>query len=228
MDKKYIKENEIEIKYLRNQLTDDELEEFEVYLMDHPEVVDQLKLDSVLLENVLLRQASQDKGLQQRVWGYFVGVYKKLPTAGISISIMSFICGAIIVNSGSPQLTQVQYSMAARSGQQNDEVLEYYFPNSSFTFFSKDQMLVGFDLIQAFQGEFLVSIHNGFSGKGKPYRTLSFTSRAGPYSSTFVSLPVRYFTPGDYLIQIESENAAITGKALVRVIEEELVKSNEL
>jgi hypothetical protein len=49
MDKSYIEENEIEIKYLRNQLTADELEAFEVYLMENPEFLETLELDSLLL-----------------------------------------------------------------------------------------------------------------------------------------------------------------------------------
>lgn len=49
MDKKYIQENEIDIKYLRGQLSDDELELFEIYLMENPEYLDTLEVDSVLL-----------------------------------------------------------------------------------------------------------------------------------------------------------------------------------
>lgn len=46
MDKKYMQENEIAIKYLRNQLSDKELEAFEVYLIENPEVLETLELDS--------------------------------------------------------------------------------------------------------------------------------------------------------------------------------------
>ena len=48
MDRKYIEENEIEIKYLRNQLTPDQLEEFEVYLMENPEAIEGLELIETL------------------------------------------------------------------------------------------------------------------------------------------------------------------------------------
>jgi len=51
MDKKYIEENEIEIKYLRNQLSEKELEEFEVYLMEYPEAIADLRLDEILTIN---------------------------------------------------------------------------------------------------------------------------------------------------------------------------------
>jgi len=48
MDKQYIEDNEIGIKYLRGQLGDDELAEFETYLMDNPELLDQLAIDDIL------------------------------------------------------------------------------------------------------------------------------------------------------------------------------------
>ncbi|MFT6403170.1 MAG: hypothetical protein ACJA2D_002495 [Pseudohongiellaceae bacterium] len=59
MDKRYIEENEIEVKYLRNQLDPDELEEFEVYLMENPEMVDELKLDEVFIRNFAIESDIQ-------------------------------------------------------------------------------------------------------------------------------------------------------------------------
>jgi len=47
MDKQYIEDNEISIKYLRKQLTPEEVEEFEIYLMENPEALEQLDLDSL-------------------------------------------------------------------------------------------------------------------------------------------------------------------------------------
>jgi hypothetical protein len=48
MDKKYIEDNEIEIKYLRNQLNDEELEAFEIYLMEHPAALDSIDVSDLL------------------------------------------------------------------------------------------------------------------------------------------------------------------------------------
>lgn len=55
MDKKYIEDNEIEIKYLRKQLSPAELEEFEVYLMENPQAIDGLELDTLLMEDSSLK-----------------------------------------------------------------------------------------------------------------------------------------------------------------------------
>jgi len=57
MDRKYIEENEIEIKYLRNQLSDKELESFEGYLMENPEVLELLELDQVFSDNLHSKEA---------------------------------------------------------------------------------------------------------------------------------------------------------------------------
>ncbi len=51
MDKKYIEDNEIGIKYLRKQLVPEELEAFEIYLMENPEMVDELEVDILLMES---------------------------------------------------------------------------------------------------------------------------------------------------------------------------------
>lgn len=52
MDKKYIDENEIKIKYLRNQLNDRELELFEIYMLENPDLVDELNLSEVFIRNI--------------------------------------------------------------------------------------------------------------------------------------------------------------------------------
>jgi len=52
MDKIYIDENQIEIKYLRGQLSDKELEMFEVYLMENPSVLERLELEQVFTQTL--------------------------------------------------------------------------------------------------------------------------------------------------------------------------------
>lgn len=52
MDRKYIDENEIEIRYLRNQLTPQELEEFEVCLMENEDLLERLEIQQALHETL--------------------------------------------------------------------------------------------------------------------------------------------------------------------------------
>lgn len=53
MDRQYIDENDIVIKYLKNQLSDEELEVFEVYLMNNPDLIDQVFIDEQFLKSAM-------------------------------------------------------------------------------------------------------------------------------------------------------------------------------
>ncbi|MEP4299102.1 MAG: hypothetical protein ABJ340_05400, partial [Paraglaciecola sp.] len=52
MDDEYITQNDIIQKYLRNKLTPEETVEFEEYIMDKPHLLEQLELDSVMVETM--------------------------------------------------------------------------------------------------------------------------------------------------------------------------------
>ncbi len=52
MNQKYIEDNDIVIKYLRKQLTDQELEAFEVYLMENPQALEMLEVEQALVDSV--------------------------------------------------------------------------------------------------------------------------------------------------------------------------------
>lgn len=51
MDDKYIAENDVIKRYLKDKLTAEETTEFEEYILDKPELLEQLELDAVLVEN---------------------------------------------------------------------------------------------------------------------------------------------------------------------------------
>ncbi len=50
MDKKYIEENDIAMKYLRDRLTPEETDEFETHFLADEALLEQLELDSILLK----------------------------------------------------------------------------------------------------------------------------------------------------------------------------------
>lgn len=58
MDRKYIEENDIGRKYLRNLLSSKDCEAFELYLIENPDMVDQLELDQVMTEGLLDQPSS--------------------------------------------------------------------------------------------------------------------------------------------------------------------------
>ncbi|MFA3791539.1 hypothetical protein AB6T38_10505 [Aliiglaciecola sp. SL4] len=50
MDRDYIESNDITNRYMQGKLCAEECEEFEVYLMENSEIVEQLELDSILIK----------------------------------------------------------------------------------------------------------------------------------------------------------------------------------
>ena len=122
MDKKYIEENEIEIKYLRNQLSDKELEGFEVYLMENPETIDDLELDEILAINT---PSSVDRAIS------FAGIWRMFSLRKSLAHIATYALGGASVLLLLPSLennetmkgldvNQVVYLTATRSS--NDSV----------------------------------------------------------------------------------------------------------
>ena len=79
MDDDYINQNDIVKRYLHNKLTPEETLEFEVYILDKPELLEQLELDMVLIEtlpkvNVVEKQKREEKSeLKPSFWQVLLG-----------------------------------------------------------------------------------------------------------------------------------------------------------
>ncbi len=56
MDKGYIEQHDIAQKYLLGKLSLNELEAFEVYLMDNPDAIEELHLDTIFIEQKIAIQ----------------------------------------------------------------------------------------------------------------------------------------------------------------------------
>lgn len=69
MDKKYVDDNNIKRKYLRGLLAEDELVKFEIYLMDNPELVEELELEELLYRAMPQLENSQTSQ-QSWNWGF--------------------------------------------------------------------------------------------------------------------------------------------------------------
>ncbi len=52
MDKQYIEDNDIAAKYLRGDLTPEEASDFEIYLIDKPDLIEQLEMDGLLFKKL--------------------------------------------------------------------------------------------------------------------------------------------------------------------------------
>ncbi|TQV82943.1 hypothetical protein [Aliikangiella coralliicola] len=88
MDKTYIDENDIVAKYLRGQLTPEETIDFETYLIDKPELVELVEMDSVLykaLPEVKTKNKKNHIGRETRWFGVFS------PFSGLAAVLIVFV-----------------------------------------------------------------------------------------------------------------------------------------
>lgn len=97
MDDNYIAENNVAERYLQNKLPPEEAIEFEEYILDKPELLERLELDSILMENLpsaleetksVSSEPDEDKPSQlwEVIWG-----------KPIIHSALSFAFGVLIV-----------------------------------------------------------------------------------------------------------------------------------
>ncbi len=152
MDKRYIEDNEIEIKYLRNQLASEEAEEFEVYLMENPSFLEQLETTSVLMKEVPQVKPEAVTETEKRsllgsiltmkplLSGYIAGAMTVVGVIGIlSVSEPSV--------DNNPTFSKVVYLSPTRSvGEGITAFLEVEYPKSSVSENSNDQLVLMVDV----------------------------------------------------------------------------------
>jgi len=119
MDKRYIDEKEIGRKYLLNQLSVEDTEAFEIYLMDNPYMVEQLELDQILSKGLKEQNAqtvSKKKGILERLFNL---IHKPIP---IYVSVLAFFALIQIyylnrnAEISNIELTMINYSTEAVRG----------------------------------------------------------------------------------------------------------------
>lgn len=91
MDKQYIEENDIAVRYLRRQLTPEETLEFEAYLIDKPELVKKLELDNVLIKNMPRVMDMFEKNKPGKNWFIRLPWQASLATIAICFVAAQFI-----------------------------------------------------------------------------------------------------------------------------------------
>lgn len=210
MDKKYIDENEIEIKYLRNQLTTEELEEFEVFLIDNPELVEQLELDSTLLNGleVLKQNVKKPKPIFHKIFSFDM-----LP---IMASFMSGLLVVVLFQSWFGEnktaeilsSTQIEYLSGFRSASNTTTPeITIYLDSLDLELASKKRFVLSLD----------TNVEGGFSYVVEFYRVQSDQSNSinidkikGAISdnegSIGVVLKTNKYPPGKYEVRLVASN----------------------
>jgi len=113
MDKRYIDENDIGRKYLNNQLSVDDTEAFEIYLIDNPDMVEQLELDQIMSEGLQeqdVHAESKAKGLLERLIGLIskpIPVYAPVLAA---FALVPFLYMGQTTGTSNSELTMINYS----------------------------------------------------------------------------------------------------------------------
>ena len=155
MDKQYIQDNEIEIKYLRNQLTPEEVEEFEVYLMENPEAIENIELIEMIANTDV--SATEAKS---SFTDWVASCLRPLPVfAVVSAFLMGNLLPIVWTNSDTPGIAQIAYLADSRNS--NSEIniqAAYLFPNSSFNSSSGDRAILRIDVSSLNEGTKFVEI----------------------------------------------------------------------
>jgi DNA integrity scanning protein DisA with diadenylate cyclase activity len=208
MDKQHIEKNEIEIKYLRKQLSEEQLEEFEVYLMENPEMLEQLQLNQVLCDGVPEDQQSKSSisdlfsNIRQEV---FKPPYQLV--AGLSIGAISsfFVLSLGLFTPAYIELNQVGVLSQMRSAEdpwKGRSILE--FPARNFGVFSKDTFILSVPANIQLGESYRVNIYSEESGKKEISLGVN-ELQSDQYGTLFVVLKTQSFPPGVYRLEVSPD-----------------------
>ena len=203
MDKKYIQENEIDIKYLRGQLAEDELEQFEIYLMEHPDCLESIEIVSVFNETV-----SEGMNIRQRdgqAVNYLIATKQKfwssLRVAAIFLAGIGFmnIYSNIAPEQGD---TRIAYLSQLRSGNDYESIATINLPKSGFRFFS-DQKFV----IVVRTDDQSASSFEGLISSLDDQREISLgTIKPDQFGDVVLALNTRRFPAGKYRLRLMNKS----------------------
>ena len=93
MEKTYIDEHQIDQKYLRGQLTPEESAAFENYLMENETLVDQLELDTLMIQAMPQAVQPQDKTASTQRWWAFIATPMRASLATFVVCLLVFPFG---------------------------------------------------------------------------------------------------------------------------------------
>lgn len=209
MDKKYIEENEIEIKYLRKQLTDDELEAFEVYLMDNPDLIQGLELSQLMIDsdqNAIKTEGKSNlnffKQLLSKISVSLVGSY--------SLGVITASAFAILfANNWSAKnrqsFTQVAYLSQTRSLVKNDDSIPIFaFSEQGFNSSSHDNLVLSLDIGLTAQGEYKLIIRGPLNERSEAKITDKIERmKSDAFGNITLVRPVKMFETGVYEVGIQ-------------------------
>ena len=213
MDKKYIEENEIGVKYLRNQLASEELEEFEVYLMENPSLLYDLASDEVLANNLSKLEVSLDgatngeidyvnKTLVCKKFGWFDLSWLNAGALACTFLAGAFAMGLYERLLPQPANSKVIHLSVMRGEQSEDLVSTVKLPKVSFSRFSKQRFIVIFGTASQAQESMRARVTNLASIKTIELGRV----RADEFGDVILNLKVNRFPPARYRVELFKDN----------------------
>ena len=206
MDKKYITENEIDIKYLRNQLSPEELEAFEMYLMENPEMVDDLTINSVLIENIPKVDNKPSESLVSKLFQW------KVRSKDIKVGATAFAFGMVAMNlfvtstSTDKQSMQVLTINQVRSASPSAFAPSLELDRDAK---SNEQFVLLLDVSPERSGPYFVSVYRKSDDKQSDISRDAITSYTLPATNSDgylgVSLVKKNYTSGTYEIVLKHQ-----------------------
>ena len=169
MDKKYIEENEIEIKYLRNQLTPEEVEEFEVYLMENPEALESLELGQTFSDELPNLHNASSGSFLTRIKAFFKDNFLSAYSLGLLSAAVFFVGSNLTQFASTPKsnFSQVVYLSTTRSvSEEGKEFVNVEFPKSSFRSGNQDKLVLALDTGLLQEAEYEVFVESVLDSRG--------------------------------------------------------------
>ncbi len=118
MDREYILDNQVHLKYLKDQLSQDEREKFEIFLLDHPEFLELMNVDAVM-SSALSSDPSLDTTSGKPSWFSWLLRGKVL----VPLALVSVFAIAVVPFIGQQQIvepTTITYELRNLRSNAND------------------------------------------------------------------------------------------------------------
>jgi len=196
MDKKYIDDNAIRIKYLRNQLNAEELEQFEIYMLNNPDIIEELELDEVFLSKSEIQTPVTPSGpnllfsnrLLQSAFSMLVGV-------ALTFAFFSQ------TTSESPELGYLNLSTSSRGNLPSMEPVTIEFSSKSSRIFRPEKFLLVIPVEAGSSTPMRVEISDTNSKSGHSERVYS-DLKANVAGNIVLTLNAASYQPSIYKVSL--------------------------
>ncbi len=212
MDKKYVEENEIEIKYLRNQLTPEELEEFEVYLMENPEMVESLELHDYLSDAII----NDEFGVSEKPRNWKELLFSLPFERLVFFTFGALVMTTLLYKTPTSQPKTVYFSQTRSS----NTALEFRFPESSYSFWNSDQIIITVEISSLKSSGYKLTIFELHDDRENVVSNLD-NLNIDAFGNLTVLLEVGDYPPGKYRMLVSNQEVsnAISEFEFVTIVE---------